>query len=341
MKRLFIDPSYPAYEKNKLFDKDDIVLNRDDSLAPYIKLKSDLEKLSIEALTYDCVKNFSNSELDGDGYISFGMMRDFEEIKKNGLRLVAFFILEPPLIINKTYLSLPYLTSMFEKVFIHNTTGDCFDLSNVKVEKLSKLYWPQPYPEVNESYWGNTDRMNKIVVINGHHRPRRLLQRELYSQRIKWFTSLNKYIPVDLYGRGWDQLISRSSLWPTYLKNYFSIKRIYKGTCSSKLKLMSQYDFALCFENLIMDSYITEKIFDCFYSGVIPIYRGGDDIQKWIPSEAFIDLRKFANEKDLSDYLINLTMIQKKIFRDAGKAFVSSHEGQKYYNLISSLEPLL
>lgn len=337
MKRIFIDPSYQAYENNKLFDANDVVLNRDDTLAPYIKFKTDMALQSVEVLTYDLAKTFKKEETAGDGYISFGNLRDKGELKNSGLKLMAFFLMEPPLVAPKMYEVLPYLSNHFEQVFVHNTKGDCYSLEGVNTAALSKLYWPQPYGDVVDKFWSVKSRDKKIVVINGNHRPRRLLDKELYSQRIKWALGLKKFMGVDLFGRGWDKVVSRASLWRVFLLNYFKIQDIYRGSCGSKLEVMSHYDFVLCFENLIMDGYITEKIFDCFYSGAIPVYRGGDDINLRIPSGCYIDLRKFKNAKELSDYLLKLSGEEKENYRQEAKKFLLSPEGQKYFKLADSL----
>jgi len=41
-----------------------------------------------------------------------------------------------------------------------------------------------------------------------------------------------------------------------------------------KIKFISNYMFNICPENINIDSYVTEKIFECIASGSIPIYRG-------------------------------------------------------------------
>ena len=340
MKRIFIDPSYPAYENNKLFDLNDTALNRDDTLLPYVKFKNDLALKSIELLTYDLTRNFTKEEMSGDGYISLGNIRDIKELKAKNLKLLAFYVMESPLIDAKLYLSLPTISQHFDQVFVHNTVGDCYTLHGVQLSCLEKIYIPQPYGQVVDKYWSNTKRENKIVAIIGNHKPIRLLEKELYSQRIKWALGLNKKIAVDLFGGGWSKVFSRSSLWLVFLTNYFSIQKIYKGRCGSKLAVMSGYDYALCFENLKMKGYFTEKIFDCFYSGAIPIYLGGDDILERIPKGCFIDLRNFKNAEELSNYLLDMPAEKKSDYRNAAKYFLASAEGQKYYRLIDSLKVL-
>ena len=44
------------------------------------------------------------------------------------------------------------------------------------------------------------------------------------------------------------------------------------------LNIFNKYKFILCFENSFSDGYITEKIFNCFYSDSIPLYKGAPDI---------------------------------------------------------------
>ncbi|MBC7429126.1 MAG: hypothetical protein H7336_10970, partial [Bacteriovorax sp.] len=284
---------------------------------------------------------YKPEELAGALYLSFSRKRDLNTLKTLKLRLFSYFLLEPPLVDKKMYDSLPELTKNFENVFIHNLTGDCYSLKNVDVKKLRKLFWPQPHGFVSEKHWNNQERMHKVVLINGHHKPHSFTGRELYSQRIIWATKLSRLMEVDLYGRGWLKKLTRSSLWLVYIKNYQRIKEIYKGPCSSKLDVISKYKFYLCFENLRMDGYITEKIFDCFYAGTIPIYWGGDDIEKWIPSNCYIDSRKFPTPLDLSIYLKNISDDEVKSLKEHGKKFLGSDQSKAYFNMFISLKPLM
>jgi hypothetical protein len=54
------------------------------------------------------------------------------------------------------------------------------------------------------------------------------------------------------------------------------------------LRLFSQYKFVICFENSNTHGYITEKIFNVFLSGAIPIYNGAPDIENYVNKKAFI-----------------------------------------------------
>jgi len=96
---------------------------------------------------------------------------------------------------------------------------------------------------------------------------------------IGYFKGKNDF---DLYGRGW-----------------FDLAR----PCEDKLATIRNYKFALCFENGSYPGYTTEKIIDCLVAGVIPIYRGAPDIEKYIPLAAFIDARNFSSFTEMESAL--------------------------------------
>jgi hypothetical protein len=337
----FIDPPSEAYDNERFFDINNPLLNRDNGLLPYYNLKNELEDQGYKVTTFDRHQNFETHELKGALYISFSRKRNYDLLSKLGLRLFAFYLLEPPLIDQKMYELLPILTQYFENAFIHNVTGDCYSLKNVNENKLKKLFWPQPLGIASNSLWENTKRLDKIVLINGHHKPRSFGGRELYSERIKWGTALDEFIEVDLYGRGWMKRYTRSNLWLVYLLNYFKIKKIYKGACNSKIETMTKYKFSLCFENLKMDGYITEKIFDCFFAGTVPIYWGCTDIDKWIPANCYIDIRKFSTPKDLAFYLKSVSNDEIEKYKENAKKFLQSEAAQGYFNIFITLKRFL
>lgn len=54
------------------------------------------------------------------------------------------------------------------------------------------------------------------------------------------------------------------------------------------IQIYSQYKFIICFENSKTDGYVTEKIFNVFLSGSIPIYDGAPNITDYIVPGSFI-----------------------------------------------------
>lgn len=61
-----------------------------------------------------------------------------------------------------------------------------------------------------------------------------------------------------------------------------------------KMKFFTKYDFAFIFENLNNEmGAISEKIWDAFSAGSIPIYFGAPNIAGYIPSNCFVCYKSF------------------------------------------------
>ena len=65
------------------------------------------------------------------------------------------------------------------------------------------------------------------------------------------------------------------------------------------LNIFNKYKFILAFENSYDDGYITEKIFNCFFSKTIPIYKGSNIIKSFINESSFIDI----NNNNIEDII--------------------------------------
>ena len=202
--------------------------------------------------------------------------------------------------------------------------------------RLRSFYWPQPLYDVKSSYWVNEDRVNRIVVINGNHIPRSFSQ-QLYGKRIEVIARLAKLGVVDLFGRGWDQWWSHRSMWPPYWRNYKTLMSVYRGTCESKYEVLSRYRFSLCFENMAMNGYVTEKLFDCLYAGTIPLYLGASNIEQLVPSKAYIDCRYFDTWEEMAKHVMAMSDIEIERMRLAGRDFIRSDAGKQYYDSLIHL----
>ena len=123
---------------------------------------------------------------------------------------------------------------------------------------------------------------------------------------------------IDLYGRNWDRMPMRVGKvrTPAVLRRiwgrawqvgqrlrpdplYAAAASATKGAALSKSATIAQYRFALCFENSILNGWMTEKLFDCFFSGTIPVYWGAPDVLASVPGDCFIDMRQFKDFADL------------------------------------------
>ena len=112
---------------------------------------------------------------------------------------------------------------------------------------------------------------------------------------------------------------------------------IYKGKCSSKFEVLQNYEFCLCFENMSMDGYITEKLFDCLYAGTIPLYMGPEDISKYIPANVFVDCRKYSSWKEMWADVSTMSFEQIEIMKLAGRNFLKSDDGANFYNSLHNI----
>jgi hypothetical protein len=139
---------------------------------------------------------------------------------------------------------------------------------------------------------------------------------ELYSERRKaaYYFSQNEK-DFDLYGSNWER------------ENLVS----FKGKAFSKIDTMKNYKFYLCYENNSdLDGYITEKIFDCFQAGAIPIYLGAPNIVEEIPRNCFIDRRLFSSYEELHQFLLAITEEQFENYLDNIRKFLQSPQAKKY-----------
>ncbi len=73
-----------------------------------------------------------------------------------------------------------------------------------------------------------------------------------------------------------------------------------------KIEFQKPYKFTIAFENSIMDGYITEKIVQAWASGTVPIYYGGNGVEKDFNSKAHIDVTKFKSMDECIDYILYL-----------------------------------
>jgi hypothetical protein len=337
MTAIFIDPSYPVFNKNKLFDLGDDVLNRDNQLMPFFRLREKLSESGISLNTADMITTNATLLDQSSSYISLGILQNYRQIAVQGdIWLKSFVIMEPPVVAPELYRELPELTNAFSTVYVHNIEGHGYSLGGVSTEKLRKFYWPIPFDKVIDHCWGRVDRAKRIAVINGSHKPRSLNQ-ELYSTRIKAMSELAPIKVIDLYGRGWDRWWSSEARWIPYWRHRKMIMSIYKGPCNSKYEVLKNYEFCLCFENMRMNGYVTEKIFDCLYAGTIPLYLGAPDINLYIPDNVFIDCTKFNSWAEVWGHIQGMTADQIMGMRNAGRNFIEGKYAKPFFESLRTV----
>ncbi len=153
---------------------------------------------------------------------------------------------------------------------------------------------------------------------------------ELYSARIRSFAYFAEAYGsmFDLYGIGWDRPPEAAST----SEQAAAVARAYRGSVHDKSKTLSNYRFAIAYENTTRPlGYVTEKVFDCLRAGCIPVYLGPENAFNYVDADAVIDRRCFESDEELSDYLLSMTESQWEEFRTAGRAYLAS---ERYYRFL-------
>jgi hypothetical protein len=158
------------------------------------------------------------------------------------------------------------------------------------------------------------------------------IKNELQSKRleaIEFFGNLDRII---IFGPGWDELQRLPLKWQKRLK--MILRNLNPEPCDykNKIETISNYKFAICFENVAYLGYVTEKIIDCFVAGTIPIYFGAPDVQDFIPKEAFIDMRAFDSWERLNNYLDAFGEEDALKMIYAGREFLNTDQGILHSN---------
>jgi len=285
-----------TYQNNKIFDLNDKIINRDNCMYPFHLLKEKFKDISIDLATQD-INSVEDAEI-----VIYNEMPNIlpkrEDVCKSYL-----LMFESELIRHDNWDSEKH--KYFNKIF---TWKD--DIVDNK--KYFKFNFAQ---EIANHINKDLSRKEKLcTLIAGNKKSNHPL--ELYSKRveaIKWFEK-NHSEDFEFYGMGWDKysstnkyinfILSKLKISTLFVTNYSS----YRGKLTSKKETLERYQFAICYENARdIPGYITEKIFDCFFAGCVPIYWGANNITKHIPKECFIDKREFNTYEDLYQYIKNMS----------------------------------
>jgi len=166
---------------------------------------------------------------------------------------------------------------------------------------------------------GVKNRDKLCCLISSNKALRVYDSRDLYSERvreIKWFEK-NAPEDFDLYGSDWDLPAWGSGKFGKFMRRIFRVLShvremhpfpSYRGKIQKKSDVLIHTRFSICFENVRdLPGYISEKIFDCFFSGCIPVYWGASNITDYIPADCFIDRRQFLDTEALYIHIKKIT----------------------------------
>jgi len=317
---------YANFVANGLIGKNNSIFdlnspgNRDNCFFPYWLLREQFRKKGIILNTPD-----QNS----------GQIISFEihlNVQKKSPKFPSYLLLvETPQVSPRNKLD---HKNIYRKVFTWND-------SLVDNDKYFKFYLPNVKQPDFDLGW--TGRSKLCCVISNNKNFNKKYENELYSERIKtirWFEN-NAPGELDLYGGKWDRpaagtnysskLISKMKgrMLALFDKKPFAS---YKGSAADKYTTMSRYRFSICYENLSgIPGYITEKIFDSFFAGCIPIYWGASNVKNYIPANCFIDRTVFNNNNSLYNYIKSMSETNYIQTQKAIKKFLNSEIAELFY----------
>lgn len=185
----------------------------------------------------------------------------------------------------------------------------------------------------------NLERPGFAAMIAGNHKA--FHRHELYSERVetaRWYER-NEPECFHLYGRGWHEFkfggpkLVRGLNLIGPLRRAMPVPRrpSWKGEVDRKWETFARYRFAFCYENVReATGYITEKIFDAFVAGAIPIYWGAPNVRDQIPPEAFIDRREFSDHRSLHAHLASLSAEDRGRMIEAADAFLAGEDADPW-----------
>lgn len=310
------------YKNNRLFDITDNVCNRDNCLFHWFLLKEEFRDKNIDLSTND-INKIEESEIAI--FNDLPAMKDYAFSKKsNYLVLFESELIRPDNWNVKNH-------RHFKKVFTWNDDW-------VDGKKYIKFYWPNKIPENLD--FDLSQKSKLCTMVAGHKFRQHPL--ELYSEReraVRWFEQ-NHPGDFDLYGIGWDRYCFKDRLakfkeaWGRFFCFQEGSKRTvpmlpgypsYKGQVMSKNEMLRKYKFAVCYENVRdIPGYITEKIFDCFFAGCVPVYLGASNVTDFIPQDTFIDKRNFSSYDELYKYIKGMSDEEYTEYLDAIKDYAGS-----------------
>lgn len=299
--------------RNTIFDRTSSA-NRDDCFAPYALLKERLYELGLQIDTVD--------ESQDHG-LAFELHQDIQRGTKAAINYLLMFETEFVKIENGNSAQ----WSKYKKIFTWND-------EQVDGDRFIKINFPNPIQI--HSVDGFTHRDRFCCLIAGNRTLASQDDRILYPERVKAIRWFEMHAPhdFDLYGPDWSMPVMRGGLvgkierrvWRAFglvvtLRPFPS----YRGKVAHKRDVLARTRFSICYENARdLPGYITEKIFDCFFSGCVPVYWGASNVTKHIPASCFIDRRNFLNTEEVYKFLKSISEDEFKEYQRHIVAFLQS-----------------
>lgn len=274
----------------------------------------------------------------------FGSLAKRPRIPEGGS--VVAWSLESPLVAHRAYHRIDAIASESDLIIGYPGVEA---LLGPQRDKFRRLYWPNRIRERTTSTQPWSDR-RLAVIINSNKNvdsfrgkflirdPYRSVRRlaavalsstyrirgtwtvpNLYRDRLRTIQTFASDPGFDLYGVGWDRpVVGAPGGFGEILAS------CYRGVAADKHDTLASYRFALCIENTRFPGYISEKLFDCFVAGTIPVYLGAPDIADYVPEEAYVSADSFDDHHDLLAHLQSMDVERAEQALAAARNFLAS-----------------
>jgi len=284
--------------------------------------------LRSEFLKHDIELN--NPDVNQGRAVAFSILHDGQEIDHIASPKYLIATENPyicPLNRNEQYLN------SFDQVFTWNK--DLLHLPNV-----SHLFIPNQIQIKQTPFF--KDRPIFSCLINANKAFPKPIDNDLYKERINVIRWYEKNAPqyFSLYGLGWgkpEPAFTSSEKITRRLKRIasqiFGYKPFpsYAGEIEDKGSVYQKAKFAYCYENVAnLPDYISEKIFDCFLNGCVPVYWGSHTIEDHIPSSCFIDRRNFKSMGEMHQFLLTIDAQKYQKYQDDMQKFLTSPKAMEF-----------
>jgi hypothetical protein len=297
-KIIIFDLGVPTGGENKIFDRA-FAYKISHTLLPICYLSEEAKKVGIQCVTPDVfLKDPEEFKMKEVLLLSHLITPETKKLIELGAKPFLLLCQESPFIATKFYLNLKKYTGMFAYSMLFPGMEKRID----KKTKFIPMFFPQFFSD--EAFVPLTFQEKKFTTyIASNKETKNLIKlfaiRSMYGLSINLIYSFRRKIinflshrgDFDLYGKGW------GGEKPSY------IKKVYKGPVDDKEKKLREYKFVLCLENAAFPGYVTEKIFDSFFAGSVPVYLGAPDINMYVPENTFVNIDDFKNLNELERYM--------------------------------------
>lgn len=221
----------------------------------------------------------------------------------------------------------------------------CFTSNEDLVDgaRFVKLDYPNDLRQRSLAPWA--ERPLGCVLIAANKALSRPNPRNLHHRRVEVARAFERLAPdfFALYGRGWGQppvrpgaagrLLKRVREWRARVRPGPPAFPSWRGPVHAKGEVLARARFAIAFENVQgSPGYLTEKIFDCFVWGCVPVYLGTPGATDCIPADCYVDARAFADDRALVEHLLGIDEARFAAYQQAIAAWLASPAAQRFGN---------